>query len=70
MARCKTCGATIAVPEGWSVGPAVRKHYWEQHPERMERARPERDAETTMPPPGRPRRSGGEGPPGKRPSVG
>jgi len=40
MATCKTCGAEIIVPEGWSVGPAVRKHYWEQHPQRMEDARP------------------------------
>ena len=31
MAECKTCGATIEVPEGWSVGPAVRRHYWEAH---------------------------------------
>lgn len=35
---CKACGEPIEVPEGWSVGPAVRKHYWMHHPERMQRA--------------------------------
>jgi hypothetical protein len=29
--RCKTCGAVIRVPEGWSVGPAARRHYWAKH---------------------------------------
>ncbi len=51
VATCKTCGRTIAVPEGWSVGPAVRKHYWEQHPERMEKTRADRSAEATLPSP-------------------
>ena len=29
--RCRTCGAVIRVPEGWSHGPAVRRHYWSKH---------------------------------------
>lgn len=29
--RCKTCGAVIRVPAGWSAGPAVRRHYWAKH---------------------------------------
>jgi hypothetical protein len=29
--RCRTCGKTIRVPQGWSVGPAVRRHYWSKH---------------------------------------
>ena len=29
--RCKTCGAAIRIPEGWSAGPAVRRHYWTKH---------------------------------------
>ena len=33
--RCKTCGAVIRVPKGWTVGPAARKHYWRKHPEVM-----------------------------------
>lgn len=33
--RCKQCGKTIRVPEGWSVGPAVRRHYWRAHREVM-----------------------------------
>ena len=33
--RCKTCGSVIRVPEGWTKGPAVRRHYWAKHPERM-----------------------------------
>jgi len=33
--RCKTCGKTIRVSQGWSPGSAVRKHYWSKHPERM-----------------------------------
>ncbi len=49
-ATCKTCGAAIAVPEGWSIGPAVRKHYWEAHAERMERGRADREAEEKLPP--------------------
>ena len=33
--RCRTCGATIRVPAGWSAGPAVRRHYWAKHRDRM-----------------------------------
>jgi hypothetical protein len=29
--RCRTCGAVIRVPDGWSAGPAVRRHYWSKH---------------------------------------
>ncbi len=59
MADCKTCGATIEVPEGWSVGPAVRRHYWEAHPERMQKTRADRKAEQAIPA----RRSDGNRPP-------
>lgn len=34
-ARCNTCGSVIRIPEGWTVGPAVRRHYWRKHPEVM-----------------------------------
>lgn len=51
MAVCRTCGAEIAVPEGWSVGPAVRKHYWNEHPQRMESKRADRAAEQCIPAP-------------------
>lgn len=33
--RCGECGRTIRVPEGWSAGPAVRRHYWSKHREIM-----------------------------------
>ncbi|HEX2054064.1 MAG TPA: hypothetical protein VHJ78_10120 [Actinomycetota bacterium] len=49
MAECRTCGATIEVPEGWSTGPAVRRHYWEQHPERMQKKRADKEAEEALP---------------------
>ena len=29
--RCRTCGKRITVPQGWSAGPAVRRHYWAKH---------------------------------------
>lgn len=48
MAKCTTCGKTIRVPAGWSVGPAVRRHYWEKHPERMEKSKADRAAEKAM----------------------
>lgn len=32
---CKTCGKRIYRPKDWSVGAAVRKHYWKYHPEVM-----------------------------------
>jgi hypothetical protein len=53
MAVCKTCGAQIEVPEGWSVGPAVRKHYWIEHPQKMEQKRADRTAEKALPAPAR-----------------
>ena len=34
--KCRTCGARIRIPEGWTPGPAVRKHYWAKHPEVMQ----------------------------------
>lgn len=30
-ALCHTCGRRIRIPEGWTVGPAVRRHYWAKH---------------------------------------
>jgi hypothetical protein len=48
VARCKTCGKAIRVPQGWSVGPAVRRHYWAKHPERMERSRADLAAEGAL----------------------
>lgn len=60
MAVCRTCGATIEVPRGWSVGPAVRRHYWEVHPDRMQRTRADQTAEATIPAPDtKPRRPEG-----------
>ena len=29
--RCSRCGKRIHVPQGWTVGPAVRRHYWAKH---------------------------------------
>ena len=29
--RCRTCGSRIRIPDGWTPGPAVRKHYWAKH---------------------------------------
>jgi hypothetical protein len=37
-ARCRTCGKAIRVPQGWGVGPAVRRHYWAKHPEVMQKS--------------------------------
>lgn len=37
--RCRTCGKRIEVPEGWSHGPAVRRHYWAEHRDVMTRTR-------------------------------
>ena len=34
--KCKTCGQTIRIPKGWSVGPAVRRHYWAKHRDVMQ----------------------------------
>lgn len=50
MAKCKTCGKTIRVPAGWTVGPAARKHYWRNHPERMEGKKADTKAERALPP--------------------
>ncbi len=36
-ARCHTCGARIRIPDGWTVGPAVRRHYWAKHRTVMQR---------------------------------
>ena len=30
--RCHTCNKPIHVPQGWTAGPAVRRHYWRHHP--------------------------------------
>lgn len=37
--RCHTCGRAIEVPDGWSHGPAVRRHYWAEHRDVMTRGR-------------------------------
>jgi transposase-like protein len=34
--KCHTCGKTIHMPEGWSVGPSVRRHYWKHHRDTMQ----------------------------------
>jgi hypothetical protein len=34
--RCKTCGKAIRVPQGWTAGPAVRRHYWAKHRDVMQ----------------------------------
>lgn len=49
MATCRTCGMQIEVPEGWSVGPAVRRHYWDAHPDRMLGTQQDRKAERLIP---------------------
>ncbi|MEX2588223.1 MAG: hypothetical protein WD602_09585 [Actinomycetota bacterium] len=51
MATCRTCGESIRIPEGWAVGPAVRRHYWESHPDRMQQTRQDRKAERLIPEP-------------------
>ena len=48
MATCKMCRNTIEVPEGWSVGAAVRRHYWAEHPDRMLRSQADRAAESEL----------------------
>lgn len=35
-ATCSTCGGRISIPEGWTVGPAVRRHYWAKHRDVMQ----------------------------------
>ena len=39
--RCHTCGKPIHIPNGWSPGPAVRRHYWKHHREVMQVVAPE-----------------------------
>jgi hypothetical protein len=34
--RCRICKRSIRIPEGWSLGPAVRRHYWRKHREIMQ----------------------------------
>jgi hypothetical protein len=34
--RCKVCEKPIHIPAGWSVGPAVRRHYWAKHRDVMQ----------------------------------
>ena len=29
--RCSRCERAIRVPEGWSAGSAIRRHYWAKH---------------------------------------
>ena len=29
--QCHTCSKPIRVPDGWSAGAAVRRHYWSKH---------------------------------------
>jgi hypothetical protein len=36
--RCRICQRSIRIPEGWSMGPAVRRHYWRKHREIMQRS--------------------------------
>jgi hypothetical protein len=40
--RCRTCGKVIRLPRGWSVGPAVRRHYWKEHRDIMQPRREEK----------------------------
>ena len=35
-ATCRTCGKRIRIPDGWTAGPAVRRHYWAKHREVMQ----------------------------------
>ena len=29
--HCKLCDRAIRLPDGWTLGPAVRRHYWAKH---------------------------------------
>ncbi len=42
LPRCKECGAAIRIPEGWTQGPAVRRHYWRKHRDVMQPRRTKR----------------------------
>lgn len=57
MAKCKTCEKTIRIPNGWSIGSAVRRHYWSKHPEVMLQSKADNSAESALPAPRRKRRS-------------
>lgn len=35
LPRCKACDKPIRIPEGWSTGAGVRRHYWSKHREVM-----------------------------------
>lgn len=35
-ATCRTCGKRIRIPDGWTTGPAVRRHYWAKHRDVMQ----------------------------------
>ncbi len=37
--HCNECGKAIRVPQGWSHGAAVRRHYWAKHPEAMRKTK-------------------------------
>lgn len=49
MAKCHTCGKTIRVSKGWSVGAATRRHYWRNHPEVMMKTQADKAAERALP---------------------
>lgn len=53
MAKCKTCGKTIRIPAGWTIGPAARRHYWAKHPEVMQGKRADKAAVKSLRPKGR-----------------
>lgn len=50
MAKCNTCGKKIRIPDGWTVGPAVRKHYWTKHRDIMDKQRVDREADQALSP--------------------
>jgi hypothetical protein len=33
---CHRCGKKFRIPDGWSVGPAARRHYWAKHRDVMQ----------------------------------
>lgn len=33
--KCAACNRRVRIPDGWPVGPAVRRHYWAKHRERQ-----------------------------------
>jgi hypothetical protein len=33
---CRLCERSIRMPQGWSRGSSVRKHYWSAHPDVMQ----------------------------------